>query len=114
MTPLEQARATLDGVEPDGFIYAYQGQEMALSRTMQPAGIPPSLYWQQPLYSRETVESLLESQRAEYEERMAECRKEALLEAIAVVEANILPRLILDELRRMAADASSTLEGEKG
>lgn len=47
------------------------------------------------------------------ESLLSQCRKEALLEAIAIVEANILPRLILSELLRMAESDKTTMEGEK-
>jgi hypothetical protein len=75
----------LDGVEPDAWISEIRciGPEYGkrLYGKLPIQSLQSGYYVHSKLYSRETVEALLEAQRAEYEARIDANRKEVLLEA---------------------------------
>jgi hypothetical protein len=122
-------QSLLDGVEPIGEIY----QDL---NTLQPAfrflsvfkytssvGVNPMVT----CYSRETVEALLEAQRAEYEARIDAKRKQVLLEAAEVCRNLMINGNLTDDgtyshasandcltkLRRMALEPTGVDKGEK-
>jgi RNA binding exosome subunit len=81
----------LDAVEPDAFLATSDDGECHLGFDKQDLYREVlRVYTMQPLYSRETVESLLEAH-----------RKQVLLEVIAKAEKNILPAISTYELLRM-------------